>query len=92
MVRQVIAAPPVTPPHGAPTTRVPDWASLVRNPVLRVVARRCAMTVPLLFVVSALTFVLVYILGVFWLGEQGSLKAGLGVTLVLLGLLLISTA
>ena len=59
MVRQVIAAPPVTPPHGAPTTRVPDWASLVRNPVLRVVARRCAMTVPLLFVVSALTFVLV---------------------------------
>lgn len=38
---------------------VPDRAVLVRNPVLRVVTRRCAMAVPLLLVVSALTFILV---------------------------------
>ena len=36
-----------------------DPAVLVQNPVLGVVARRCVMAVPLLFVVSALTFVLV---------------------------------
>jgi len=41
------------------TAWVPDRAVLVRNPVLRVVMRRCVMSVPLLFVVSALTFVLV---------------------------------
>jgi peptide/nickel transport system permease protein len=52
MVRQVAAAPRLA-------AWVPDWAGLVRNPVLRVVARRCVMAVPLLFVVSALTFVLV---------------------------------
>jgi peptide/nickel transport system permease protein len=38
---------------------VPDRAVVVRNPVLRVVARRCAIAVPLLLVVSALTFILV---------------------------------
>jgi peptide/nickel transport system permease protein len=38
---------------------VPDRTVLVRNPVLRVVTRRCAMAVPLLLVVSALTFILV---------------------------------
>jgi peptide/nickel transport system permease protein len=36
-----------------------DGAALVRNPILRVVVRRCVMAVPLLFVVSALTFILV---------------------------------
>jgi peptide/nickel transport system permease protein len=56
MVRQVAAAPPLL---GGRTAPVPDWARLVRNPVLRVVVRRCVMAVPLLFVVSALTFVLV---------------------------------
>jgi peptide/nickel transport system permease protein len=38
---------------------VPDRVLPVQNPVLRVVTRRCMMTVPLLFVISALTFVLV---------------------------------
>jgi peptide/nickel transport system permease protein len=56
MVRQVAAAPPLL---GGRAATVPDWARLVRNPVLRVVVRRCVMAVPLLFVVSALTFVLV---------------------------------
>jgi peptide/nickel transport system permease protein len=56
MVREVTAAPPLA---GRRPAMVPDWARLVRNPVLRVVLRRCVMAVPLLFVVSALTFVLV---------------------------------
>ena len=59
MVRQVAATPPVAPRRSDRTAWVPDRAVLVRNPVLRVVVRRCVMAVPLLFVVSALTFVLV---------------------------------
>ena len=55
----MIATPPVAPPRSSRTAWVPDRASLARNPVLRVVVRRCVMTVPLLFVVSALTFILV---------------------------------
>jgi uncharacterized membrane protein len=41
---------------------------------------------------TALTFVLVYLVGVFVLGEATSLKAMVGVAAVLLGLFLISTA
>jgi undecaprenyl phosphate-alpha-L-ara4N flippase subunit ArnE len=41
---------------------------------------------------TALTFVLVYLVGVFVLGEATSLKALVGVAAVLLGLFLISTA
>jgi peptide/nickel transport system permease protein len=59
VVRQVAVAPPAAPGQGGRAARLRDGAVLVRNPVLRVVARRCAMAVPLLFVVSALTFVLV---------------------------------
>lgn len=57
MVRQV--APPVAPPRSDHAARVPDLAVLIRNPVSRVIVRRCVMAVPLLFVVSALTFILV---------------------------------
>jgi len=46
----------------------------------------------LVYPFTALTFVLVYLLGIFWLGETSSAKALIGVALVLLGLLLISTA
>jgi peptide/nickel transport system permease protein len=53
MVRQVAAPAPVAP------AGVRDRAVLVSNPVLRVVVRRILMAVPLLFVVSVLTFVLV---------------------------------
>jgi peptide/nickel transport system permease protein len=59
VVRELTATPPVAPRRGSRVAWVPDQALLVRNPVLRVIARRCVMTVPLLFVVSALTFVLV---------------------------------
>jgi undecaprenyl phosphate-alpha-L-ara4N flippase subunit ArnE len=41
---------------------------------------------------TALTFVLVYLVGVFVLGEETSLRAIVGVVAVLLGLFLISTA
>jgi len=46
----------------------------------------------LVYPFTALTFVIVYLLGIFWLGESTSTRALLGVALVLLGLLLISTA
>ena len=59
MVRQVAATPSAAPRRSDRTAWVPDRAVLVRNPVLRVVVRRCVIAVPLLFVVSALTFVLV---------------------------------
>jgi drug/metabolite transporter (DMT)-like permease len=46
----------------------------------------------LVYPFTALTFVLVYLLGLFWLGETSSIRALTGVALVLVGLLLISTA
>ena len=46
----------------------------------------------LVYPFTALTFVIVYLLGIFWLGESTSTRALLGVALVLVGLLLISTA
>ena len=58
MVRQVTGTPAV-PSRAARPARDRDLAALASNPVLLVVARRILMTVPLLFVVSALTFVLV---------------------------------
>jgi peptide/nickel transport system permease protein len=57
MVRQV--APPAAPPRSDRAAWVPDLVVLIRNPVVRVNVRRCVMAVPLLFVVSALTFILV---------------------------------
>ena len=58
MVRQVTATAAV-PSRAARSARDRDLAALASNPVVLVVARRILMTVPLLFVVSALTFVLV---------------------------------
>lgn len=46
----------------------------------------------LVYPFTALTFVLVYLSGIFWFGEPTSIRAMTGVALVLLGLLLISTA
>jgi peptide/nickel transport system permease protein len=59
MVREVAAAPPIPPRTGHDAARGGNLAAIVANPVLRVVARRCVLAVPLLFVVSALTFILV---------------------------------
>ena len=59
MVRQVAAAP-ACPVPGRPTRPgTGTWRPSPRTPSCLVVARRILMTVPLLFVVSALTFVLV---------------------------------
>ena len=58
MVRQVTATPPV-PPRADRTAWGRGRATVASNPVLLVVIRRLVMAVPLLFVVSALTFVLV---------------------------------
>ena len=46
----------------------------------------------LVYPFTALTFVLVYLVGVFVLGETTSVKALIGVSSVLVGLFLISTA